>query len=329
MTSIGETEKPRSHPRYFGIDAARGVAILGVIFYHLAWDLRFLEFISINVDVEPGWHFFQRSLLASFLFLAGVSLALAHEKGMRWNAFWRRIWVLSISALVVSVGTYVLFPEAFVYFGVLHAIALFCVLALPFRRVPLWLVFVVAAFFIGLPFFVQNAAFNVRELSWIGFWTVPPLTQDLVPIFPGFGFVLLGLGGMRLGLGFGFGDWLGRFQPTGRFVLALQWAGQKSLVIYLLHQLVLLAVLFPLAAVLQPSLQQEEVQTREEAFFGACFASCLEVRGSATQCKAYCQCSVEQVATDDLWEIINAPQSTPEQQEAAGAISRFCSAMAE
>lgn len=324
----GDKNKTKSgkRARYFLVDALRGVAIIGVVFYHFAWDLRYLEFITTNVDIEPVWLTFQRSLLASFLLLAGISLALAHDAGMRWPAYAQRLWRLMVTALMVSIATFILFPDSFVYFGVLHAIALFSVMALPFRRVPVWLVFAVAVFFIGLPFFVQSSVFNAREWSWIGFWTVPPLTQDLVPIFPGFGIVLVGLGGMRLGLRFGLGDWLAGFQPSGVLARVLKSAGQKSLLIYLLHQPVLLAVLIPLAGVLQPEVQPS-VQPREEAFYGACFGSCIELNGNATQCKAYCQCSLELVAEGNHWETVNAPQSTPAQREVVGAITRLCSAM--
>lgn len=327
MSQNQQTNSTPQHPRYSIIDAVRGAAIIGVVFYHLGWDLRFLDFITVNIDVDPLWIMAQRILLASFLLLTGVSLALAHAHGMRWQAFWRRIGILVAASLLVTVGTIILFPGAFVYFGVLHAIALFSVMALPFRTVPLWLVFGVAAVFIGLPYFVHLPEFNIWWLSWIGFWTIPPLTQDLVPIFPGFGFTLVGLGGMRLALQLGAGSWLGAFQPSNFLWRGLVTAGRWSLLIYLVHQLALLAILYPLAAWLEPGAPKE--QTRDVAFYGSCFSSCLDANGSATQCKAYCQCSLEQVEDGDHWALINAPETSLEQQSLVNSITGLCTAMSE
>ena len=38
-----------------------------------------------------GWKLFARCIASSFLFLAGVSLFLAHGDGIRWRGFWKRL----------------------------------------------------------------------------------------------------------------------------------------------------------------------------------------------------------------------------------------------
>ena len=57
---------------------------------------------------------------------------LGHGGGIRWPAFWRRWAFLVVAALLTTAGTYWMFPDYFVFFGVLHAIALFSLMALPF-----------------------------------------------------------------------------------------------------------------------------------------------------------------------------------------------------
>ena len=127
-------------PRLPVIDIARGVAIIAMVAYHLCWDLSYFRFIAADVGYDPQWVFIARTILAAFMVLVGVGLVLGHGEGIRWSAFWRR-WIFVVAgAAIITVATVIAFPGSFVYFGVLHAIALFSLLALPFLRAPLWLV---------------------------------------------------------------------------------------------------------------------------------------------------------------------------------------------
>ncbi len=321
MRQTEDEQAGRQRPRYALVDVVRGIAIIGVVFYHFAWDLRFFNIITTAVDVAPGWFFFARTLLATFLFLTGVSLVLAHGAGIRWRPFWKRFAILAAAALLVSLGTYIFAPDAFVYFGVLHAIALFSVMGLVFLRAPLWLVGGLAIVMFAAYFSFQSPVFNSRALSWIGFWTVPPLTEDLVPVFPGFGFTLLGILLTRLALLSGFAARIAAVSANGRVLGALKQAGRWSLIIYLVHQPILLGILTPLA----PYLAREDPAERATEFFGACFSSCLETEGNATQCRAYCNCALEQVETGDLWGALNA-QGVSQNPE-IGAVINLCRAM--
>lgn len=312
-------------PRFALVDIVRGLAMAGVVFYHFCWDLRYFEFIQVDVSFSPGWFYFARSLLASFLFLTGVSLVLAHGRGMRWRAYWRRWAILVGAALLVSAGTYFMFPQAFVYFGVLHAIALFSLMALPFLFLPLWVSLVLGVVWIALPLFVASDVFNLWYWSWIGFWTVPPLTEDLVPIFPGFGFTLLGVGLMRWVLASPLSARLAAVKGENWLGRVLRSVGRWSLIIYLVHQPILMGVLTPIA----DYAARQNPQQRSEAFYGSCFASCLDVRGNANQCKAYCGCALEQVEQGEMWDIIGLSKPTLPQSQAIDAVVTLCNAMAD
>src|SRR5690606_12168313 len=101
------------------------------------------------------------AILSSFLLLVGAGLVLAHGEAIRWAAFWRRFGVLVASALAVTLGTWWMFPDYFVYFGILHAIAAFSLLALAFLRLPTAALLAAALVFILPPLILTFPGFHV------------------------------------------------------------------------------------------------------------------------------------------------------------------------
>ena len=225
--------------RYVFVDVWRGLAIIGVVIYHFGWDLNFFGFIPASLMFSGPVTVFARALAGSFMFLAGVSLVLAHSRRASWGKLLRRLGKLVAAAVAISVVTYFLFPEGFIYFGVLHAIALASVLGLPFLRLPTGLVAFASLAILAAPLFFETSAFDTRVLAWIGFASDPPMANDFVPVFPWFGVTLAGIVCARL--------FLARQQARdarlstsgGAVVRALTWVGQRTLPIYLLHQPIL------------------------------------------------------------------------------------------
>jgi uncharacterized membrane protein len=311
-----------NRPRFALVDMARGVAIIAMAAYHLCWDLSYFRFIAADVGYDPAWVLIARSILAVFLFLAGVSLVLGHGDGIRWRSFWRR-WIFVVAgALAITVATWFAFPQSFVYFGVLHAIALFSLMGLAFVRTPIWLAVVVAAVVIALPFFYSDPLFNERVWSWLGFWVVPPPTNDLVPVFPNFGSVLVGIVLARLVLASRFAPRLAAIASTGRMPRVLAFMGRWSLLIYLLHQPILLGLIYPAAAVLQP-----QIAMRDVTFLQSCQSTCEAGGTSADMCVTYCQCGLEGVKTNDLWNAVETGMVTAAEQALLDAQNRQCSAV--
>ncbi len=316
------TAPGHKHPRLAVIDMARGVAIVAMVIHHLSWDLAFYRFISVDVGFDPGWVAFARTILFAFMFLVGVGLILGHGDGIRWNSFWRR-WLFVVGgAALITLGTWFAFPDSFVYFGVLHAIALTSLIALPFLFTPIWLTALVAAAVIGLHFVYADPLFNEKVFSWIGFWVVPPPTNDLVPVFPWFGVVLLGVVAMRLVRGTALETWLAAIQPRRAFGRVLSWMGRWSLVIYLVHQPVLLAIIVPLSM----AMGTQEV-SRDLDFLNSCQMSCEATGTTADLCATYCQCGLEGIERDDLWDPVFSGLVSAEDQAKLDANNRQCSAL--
>ena len=311
-----------ARPRFAVIDIARGVAIIAMVAYHLCWDLSYFRFIAPDVGRDPNWVIIARSILASFLFLVGVGLVLGHGRGIRWAAFWRRTGFVVLGALAITLGTWLVFPDSFVYFGVLHAIALFSLLALPFLFAPLWLAALVAVVMIALPFFYADALFNEKLFSWIGFWQVPPPTNDLVPIFPWLAAVLIGIIAARLLLASSWAARLAAIKPPGRLPRLLALLGRWSLLIYLLHQPILLGLIFPASALLHP-----EVAMRQTDFLASCQSTCEAGGTTPPLCTTYCQCGLEGVENNNLWGAIYSGLVSAEEQALLDAGNRQCSAL--
>jgi len=338
MVDMVENKTEKSRPRYLAIDVVRGLAILGVVLYHLIWDLRFLQFMGANPTLDVIWLWLARVLQVTFFALTGISLVLAHRRAMRWRAFWWRFLIIAAAAMLVTAGTYVLFGQGFVYFGMLHALAVLSVLAVPFIRAPLWLVIGAAALSIAAPFLYQNEMFNVRYLSWIGFWTYPPYTQDLQSIFPGLGYVLAGVALMRIVLDLGLSAPLERIKSNRKYFHGLVRAGRWSLVIYLVHQPILLSVLYPLSMVMQPGAARvAEVRAQQkQMFYDACVTAYVKLPGQdgdaiAGEIKAssYCSCAMEIMDENNLFGAQSVDELSAQQKTIYGAIPRLCQAMAQ
>jgi len=230
---------PSATERVQSIDALRGLALVAMIVYHFAFDLRFFGVTRADFENDPFWLAARGTIVASFLALAGISAVLADRAGVDSRRSMRRIGVIALCALAASAASYVVFPRTFIYFGILHCIALSLVIARPLVRQPRSCAILgVAIIIAGLVF--SHPAFDARATSWIGFTTTKPATQDFVPLFPWLGVLLLGVAA---------GNVLSTTQfrslaPLGRAPAMLRAMGRHSLAIYMAHQPVLMALLW-------------------------------------------------------------------------------------
>lgn len=288
------------------LDLLRGVAILAMVVFHFAWDLYYFGYSSVDVTQVFGWVVFQKSILTSFLLLVGVGLVLGHGGGIRWPAFWRRWAFLVVAALLTTAGTYWMFPDYFVFFGVLHAIALFSLMALPFLRLRWWITALVGVAVISANFAWNDARFEDRWLAWIGFWPTSPPTSDVVPVFPWFGVVLLGVALMRLIMASSLRVGISAWRSDLPVEKGVAWLGRWSLPFYLLHQPVIIGVLYAIMLI-QPPVMTPPVVGDVAGFTASCNASCGANGWSAGQCEAYCSCALDQIQAGNLWEKLTDP----------------------
>jgi uncharacterized membrane protein len=240
VRSTAGTIESRPSTRLSSIDALRAIALIAMIAYHFCFDLRYFGVIGADFEHDPFWLGARTLILSSFLLLAGVSLVLADaDSKMSSTQFWRHVGTIAGCALLVSAASYALFPVTFIWFGVLHAIAVTLVLARPLVRHPR-VALAVGAVIIAAGLAVSHPMFDHFALGWIGFMTAKPYTEDYVPLFPWAGVIFCGIP-------------VGHALIRNRFaVLApiaapprwLAWLGRHTLAIYMLHQPMLLGVLW-------------------------------------------------------------------------------------
>jgi uncharacterized membrane protein len=312
LTATSSQARTAASQRWDAIDVARGIAIAAMIVYHFGWDLSFLQLTGANILQIPAWRWFARGIAGSFLVLAGFGLALAHVQGFRRMPFLKRLMKVGGAALAVTLVTYFAFPESYIFFGILHCIAVSSVLALPFLRLNPALILFFAAFCLIAPWLFTNPAFDAPWLDWLGLGASDPVTNDYVPIFPWFGLVLIGVAAGKLLLAQRKTLSLARWRADNPFFKLLVWAGRKSLPIYLTHQIILLGLLYGVAQVVGPNPS------------AACRQICLMQNGNPALCPSVCSCILQQVPERDLWQRLLANKAAAEDDTRISRAAQQC-----
>lgn len=234
--------------RLDALDSLRGLALVWMTLYHFSFDLSQSGLWPQDFYGDPRWTWQRVAIVSLFLFCAGFGQAMAHASGQSRQRFVQRVLQVAACAVLVSLASWWMFPASWIYFGVLHGMAVMLVLvrlSLGWRR-GLWLAALAALLAQPIGAWVlQHWAtpglqgwFNAPALNWLGLVTARPVTEDYVPVLPWIGVMWLGAATGQ--------SWLRARSLTdlsgAASGSALAWLGRRSLTYYMVHQPVLIGL---------------------------------------------------------------------------------------
>lgn len=260
-STVSDTAAPARPQRIVLLDNLRGLALVYMVFFHFIYDMAYLvptEWGRSALAANSGIVIFDT---ASFILLAGVSSAFSRSNLKRGGR------LLAIGILFTLVTAFV-FPGEAIYFGILQLLGSCMVLYGAFeetlRKLPPALILPLCAMLFALTFHITRGYIGLEGLFE---WPLPSeLLQnnclypygliksgyssvDYEPLLPWF---FLYFGGTYLG------GWLSQYRsrlPGWCYadpLPPLSFIGRHSLAVYLLHQPVILAIVYGLLFIMNP-----------------------------------------------------------------------------
>jgi uncharacterized membrane protein len=232
--------------RYWEIDLARGIAILMMLVFHTLFDLYY--FGIYQVEVYSGfWRYFAFATAALFLLIVGISLTISRARVALTKSgyqlalkFVYRGAGIFLLGLVVTFFTWLFLPESFIVFGILHLIGISVMLSPLFFRFKKWNI-VLGFLFLAIGFLVATQSGSIWLLP-LGIHPAAFSSVDYEPIFPWFGVVLIGMALGELLYPEGVRGFALPAIPAF-IVRPLGFLGRHSLIIYLVHQPIILFII--------------------------------------------------------------------------------------
>lgn len=222
-----------------------------MVAYHAVYDIDTLSPGSGPDPFTGIWKGLQLATGSLFLGLAGLSLAVAdgrdRGRGLGYAARARRrlprIGQVAVAAVAVTLVTRLALDERYVRFGVLHCIAVSLLIALALSPLRAWCA-VPGAGVIALGAWLSTRTSDTPGLAALGVPPDPNPAVDYYPLAPWAGAVLIGfaLGCVLYPQGRR-GRWSARLARAPAWAPAAGLPGRHSLLIYLVHQPVLLALI--------------------------------------------------------------------------------------
>lgn len=217
--------------RVWEIDLLRGVALLLMIYFHLIYDLDVLFSYNVSYQSSFNWYIGKASGTL-FIFIAGISSYLSRDNNKR------AIKILGI-ALIISVVTHLYDRELGIKFGILHFLGTAIILSKPLLRLRNPVLIGIGVIIIILGPFIAGTAVEHDWFFPLGLSSGNFISSDYYPLIPWLGVFLFGLSAGR----YFYREKKSLFRYTigNNFLIR---AGRNTLVIYLIHQPVILLVLF-------------------------------------------------------------------------------------
>ncbi len=221
--------------RYFELDVLRGSAVVLMLIFHFGYDLAYFGYANFKTTQDLEWILFRALILSLFLISVGMSLYLAYSEQIKGDKLFKRTVKLLAVSVIISAGSYLVFPSEWIYFGVIHFIAVASVVGVLFVKTPN------LALFLGIVIILSYVADLFRLDGLLEFLSLhlplPRHTVDVVSFTPWFGVVLIGIFVMHKRV---FGLRIGENRLTRR----VSFLGRHALAVYLLQQPILFSLFY-------------------------------------------------------------------------------------
>jgi uncharacterized membrane protein len=235
--------------RLWEIDLLRGIAVILMICFHVLYDLR--HFSIINMGFFSSYMIYLAIFIASiFTVLVGISLTISYSKAQQklskkeiWLKFIRRGVTVFLLGMIITVLSWIYIPKQFIIFGILHCIGISIILSIPFLRNKI-INLIIGFLLIITGLFLKEFNFDFNWLIPLGFTPYNFATVDYFPLLPWFGVILIGIAVGNL------------IYPNAKrryhisdlsdnlITKSLCFIGRNSLIIYFLHQPIILSIIF-------------------------------------------------------------------------------------
>jgi len=233
--------------RYPELDCLRGIAIVMMVIFHFVFDLSFFSLYPVTVD-SGLWRFFGYLTAVLFVMIAGTAVAIRSGRNPVQDSwfriaipyFRRGLFLVGIGMGITLITWVYLQGSGYVLFGILHLIGTATILAPVFFRFRAALIFpgivlILAGWFILLPD-------GPLWLAWVGIHPIDFYSVDYTPLIPWLGYYLLGMGiGYHL-----YPGGVRKYPLPARIERMCRYPaipGRHSLIIYLVHQPILIGIL--------------------------------------------------------------------------------------
>ncbi|MBI5679499.1 MAG: DUF1624 domain-containing protein [Methanobacterium sp.] len=238
--------------RFWEVDSLRGLAIIMMVTFHLIFDLNYFGVYSF--DLYSGFLFwFQKITAFIFIFLVGVSLSLSYSRTTILNdykvpknlflKYLKRGLKIFFYGLLITLITWIFVKQEFIIFGILHLIGIAIILEYPFLKHKYVNLFA-GLIFIAAGIYLTGFRFDFYGLLWLGFIPNNWGTLDYFPLLPWLGVVSLGIFAGKMI----YKDYIRQFKlpdlSNYQIITLFEFLGRNSLVIYLIHQPILILLLY-------------------------------------------------------------------------------------
>lgn len=223
--------------RIWELDAARGLALIGMLIVHFVFDLT--ELTGVFAWREPEWFLLVKNNAGGiFLIISGICATLG-SRNLRRGA------QVFACGMVCTAVTYAMYALGFahwsilIWFGALHCLGTCMLLWSGLKRLDSRMLAALGLLLAAIGLVIGQYAFSTPWwLVPLGFCPADFQSSDYFPLLPNLGFFLLGAAlGRRL-----YASRESRFPGGERFFRPLCALGRNSLWIYLLHQPVLAGI---------------------------------------------------------------------------------------